>query len=308
MTDLGPLTTTFTPADNCKAVISGIVYTQTLDDGNTTTHKYHSLGPSATSSCYPPGFQAPSGFYSPGICPSGWVSACGSVETIGSATETRATCCPIGYACMPPPGSTETWSTLSCTSAPISAVSVTVPDNSNQFSKVTVLEGILINAAAINIRWQRNDFIASSTEPPTTSTASPTSSTPSTSLSSSSSSGDTPPATVLIGDPPSNYQAPDPLSTGAKVGIGVGIGGLLLISLAVGFWWWLRRGRVKEEGSGTVVQVVDPEVPKPPAEMWEQFQQEMQTSDNTHEMVTESNRHEVTGVSRPVELSSVPWR
>ncbi|KAI2617501.1 hypothetical protein GGR54DRAFT_209272 [Hypoxylon sp. NC1633] len=184
MADLGPLTDTFTPASECNTVISGKVHTQTLDDGNTTTYKYHSLGPSATSSCYPPGFEAPSGFYSPGICPSGWESACGSIETIGSATETRAMCCPRGYSCMPSPDATATWSTLSCISANIGGpLSVTVPDVSNQQSMVVELDHILINAAAVNVRWQRNDFfIASSTSAPTssstTSTTSTTSATP----------------------------------------------------------------------------------------------------------------------------------
>lgn len=102
MAGLGPLTTTFTPASGCNSVISGIVFTQTLDGGNTTTHKYHSLGLSATSECYPPGFEVNSNaYYSPGICPSGWQSACGRQEAIGgSITETRVTCCPT-YALFP---------------------------------------------------------------------------------------------------------------------------------------------------------------------------------------------------------------
>ncbi|KAI1653704.1 hypothetical protein F4813DRAFT_373758 [Daldinia decipiens] len=299
MSDLGPLTTTFTPASGCNSILSGIVYTQTLQDGNTTTHKYHSLGPSATSECYPPGFEPASGFYSPGICPSGWWSACGTFDVIASLTETRATCCPLGYVCIQQPDPTETWSTLSCSSSAISSVSVTVPDLSNQISKVTVLSGIIIHAAAINVRWQRSDFIASRTDAPTSSATS--------SLSPSLSQPPTPSGTEI-----GNEDAETGLSLGAKIGIGVGVGlgGLLLISIAIGIWLWkINHPKEKEQqGNMTINHLPNYGAQKTRAEVWEQYQQEMQTVSNTHEMITENNRHEITGTPRPAELPHESWR
>ncbi|KAI0181770.1 hypothetical protein GGR52DRAFT_55075 [Hypoxylon sp. FL1284] len=307
MGGLGPLTTTFTPASGCNSVISGIVYTQTLDDGNITTHKYHSLGLSATSKCYPPGFEVNSdAYYSPGICPSGWQSACGRQETILSYTETRVTCCPSGYRCIDPPQSTETWSTLSCSSAAISSVTVTVPDESNQNYMVTVLDGALIHAAAIEIRWQRSDF-APSTQPPISSTISAVSVTsPAVATSSSSSSSSSSASAAVV-----QAQSTPSLSTGAKAGIGVGAGLLVLIALAFGVGVWFRRRKRGRTGNvdfavGGGEQRQEPA--KGPAEMWQLYQQEMYTSSNTAEMVTESNRHEFTGESRPSELPVERWR
>ncbi|OTA98405.1 hypothetical protein M426DRAFT_258932 [Hypoxylon sp. CI-4A] len=296
MSYLGPLTTQFTPGPGCNSIISGLVWTQTLGDGNTSAYQYHSLGPSDTSACYPAGFETLSAFYSPGICPSGWFSACGWVDAIGSLTETRATCCPLGYACAQAPDPTATWSTLSCTSVAISSVSVTVPDLSNQVSKVTVLSNILINAAAINIRWQRDDFIASKTDTPTSSS---TSSSSLTSSSSSSSSASTSPSAATSA---SESGASSQLDV--ELGIGIGLGVPLLIAIGVGLWYWRRHSNAKKkQQSNDIPQLVTPwEPPKPPAEMWEQFQPEMQTLSNTHEMVTNNNRHEVTGRSRPIEL------
>ncbi|KAI1802319.1 hypothetical protein F4811DRAFT_529877 [Daldinia bambusicola] len=297
MTDLGPLTTTFTPASGCNSILSGIVYTQTLPDGNTSTHKYHSLGPSATSECYPPGFEPESAYYSPGICPSGWWSACGTLDAIATVTETRATCCPLGYVCIQQPDPTETWSTLSCSSSAISSVSVTVPDLSNQLSKVTVLSGIIIHAAAINIRWQRGDFIASRTDAPTSSATF----VPSLSSSETISEG------AGASNPPETG-----LSLGAKIGIGVGVGlgGLLLVSIGIGVCLWKINHPEEREQQGDAITnyPANPGGRKTRAELWEQYQQEMQTASNAHELVTENNRHEILGTPRPAELPHERWR
>ncbi|KAI0383215.1 hypothetical protein F5Y04DRAFT_30831 [Hypomontagnella monticulosa] len=312
-TGLGALTATFTPAPECNSVVSGVVYTQTLDDGNTTTYKYHTLGPSETSKCYPPGFAPTDAFYSPAICPSGWSAGCNSIDFIGSLTETRAICCPLGYTCNTDPETAGTWSTLSCSSVCETPISVTVPDVSNQQYKVTVLSHILINAAAVNIRWQRDDFIASSTSLPTSSPTSSTTS-PTTSPTTSSSSSPTPVSSAsTTNSSPIVTDTSNPSGTQSSlaIGLGVGLGSLLLIVLVAGFvswWWWRRRTTTKGQGP-TNAPMVEPErnTKQPPAELWEQFQQEMQTSSNTHEMFTASNTHEAMGVSLPAELPSQQW-
>ncbi|KAI1210775.1 uncharacterized protein F4807DRAFT_422591 [Annulohypoxylon truncatum] len=304
-TNLGPLTTTFTPAPECTEVISGIIYTQTGTDGNTTTHKYHSLGPADTSECYPSPFQITSAYYSPGRCPSGWSSVCGSVYIAsGTITETTATCCPPGYACMQAADVTDSWSTLSCTRAIESMVNVTVPDDSHQYYRVTQLSHVLVNAAAITARWQQTDFVASETDTSTTPTTSITSTTSeATSFSSAfptPSSSDTPSTSEDTG-----------LSSNAQIGIGVGagLGSLLLILigavLGIGIWW--SRKRTKKGPNDTIAHATNPEAAKPPVEMWELWQQEMETSNNSHEMATQNNRHEMPSTSRPAELPSNRW-
>lgn len=225
-----------------------------------------------------------------------------------------------GYDCVKASDAID-WQTLSCTSVADSPISVTVPDDSHQLSMTTVLTYILINAAAVNVRWQRNDFIASSTSPPTnspsssrtssvssitTSTSSVFSSITTSSASTSSISG----TNLTSGggeDTPVNTQQDNTLAIG--VGVGVGVGVLLLILVGFGFWWRKRRKAKKARADTSALKpsTSSQEMARAPVEMWEQYQQELQTSSNTHEMVTRDNTHEIYGRSRPAELPAERW-
>lgn len=89
MSNLGPLLTTYVPGPGCDDTLYGKIYSSL-----SVREKYHSLGQTDTTSCYPASFAAPNHWYSPGICPSAWSSACGSVVSSDATTETRVTCCP----------------------------------------------------------------------------------------------------------------------------------------------------------------------------------------------------------------------
>lgn len=84
------LTTTFSPSPFCTVDIYRINATET--EGWYFDH----LGPLAsTSACFPSGWAPDSSVYfSPAVCPSGYTIACSSLLSLGSVTETRATCCP----------------------------------------------------------------------------------------------------------------------------------------------------------------------------------------------------------------------
>src|ERR1700735_992507 len=94
-----PLTTTFTPPSSCLGTnnIWNIIYSPSFD--------YFVQGPPSTyrSDCLPSGYKVPSSgdsdftFYSPGICPSGYTSACPSTKTFGPSTVTVQICCPPGF-------------------------------------------------------------------------------------------------------------------------------------------------------------------------------------------------------------------
>ncbi|KAI1074894.1 hypothetical protein F5B20DRAFT_425106 [Whalleya microplaca] len=168
-------------------------------------------------------------------------------------------------------------------------MNVTVPDLSNQQSTVVQLQP-LIHAAAIEVRWQRNDFA-------TTTESSSSALTSSTSSSSAPSSIPFSPAETIISD-----TSPAGLSTGASVGIGVGAGlaGLLLAS-GLGFWIVRRRrahaSRKKSEGVDTNKEEESPHeivIPRSP--------QEMRVPHYQHELVTSSNTHEFPEDFRPAEL------
>ncbi|KAJ3551010.1 hypothetical protein NPX13_g11442 [Xylaria arbuscula] len=316
--NLGVLTTTFTPAPNCLSFVSGLIYTQTVTTNSTTTtseYKYHTLGQNNTSLCYPAYYHVGTQFYySPAMCPSGWYPACGNFGS-GTVPETRATCCPSGYSCMEP--ATDTWSTLSCISYAQSTIFVTVPDDAYQvWSRVVELQPV-INAGAINVRWQSSDF--------TTTTAPSSTSTPSSSVPSTTSAPTKQPAASGMATP----QPAQGLSTAGKIGIGVGIGGGALgFLLASALYLLLVRRKKRHQGDEKSNEITsngkdngdngnktpstdNPSLMKPhwPVEMWSLHQAELQTAENTHEMGTASNIHEVNSSTPAVyQSSNLPWR
>ena len=88
MTSLGPLTTTFVAPPSCTTSFSHLY----VIDGKGAVV----AGPvTANEDCFPPAYQnARYYYYSPGVCPSGYTAACSTTESIGTLTQTIATCCP----------------------------------------------------------------------------------------------------------------------------------------------------------------------------------------------------------------------
>lgn len=92
MSNVGPLTTTFTAPASCTTA-TGLY--QIWNDASSTYH--YEQGPLATmSGCFPDGYDAsPSQYYSPGLCPKGYTAACSSTDVVSATvTETAFTCCP----------------------------------------------------------------------------------------------------------------------------------------------------------------------------------------------------------------------
>ena len=94
------LTTVFTPAEFC----SDVLYTQSTHYHGLTWYKQDALGPGdgSNSACYPPSLSSvwkvidPSAvMYSPGVCPSGYVTV-SPVNNGGHDEPATAICCP-GY-------------------------------------------------------------------------------------------------------------------------------------------------------------------------------------------------------------------
>ena len=86
---LGALTTTFIPPSSCISSFSNayvVIQSSTL---------YQAAGPVSTAGCFPSNYQdARTNYYSPGICPAGYTSACTSLNVLETDTETVVTCCP----------------------------------------------------------------------------------------------------------------------------------------------------------------------------------------------------------------------
>ncbi|KAI1366215.1 hypothetical protein F5Y08DRAFT_337796 [Xylaria arbuscula] len=94
MTNLGPLTTTFTPqGPDCSSTFLG--------RDSTNQWLQYGIGGSSSSACYPDDFRPLDVYYySPGICPSGYTTACtAQVALSGNKFEDQYTCCPESYTC-----------------------------------------------------------------------------------------------------------------------------------------------------------------------------------------------------------------
>jgi hypothetical protein len=78
------LTTTFTPSSSCLNELW-----RAISDSST----WMRLGPHDTADCLPSGW-SPNTYYSPGVCPSGWLMAYSETVIVSSSTQTVGTCCP----------------------------------------------------------------------------------------------------------------------------------------------------------------------------------------------------------------------
>ncbi|CZR53500.1 uncharacterized protein PAC_03379 [Phialocephala subalpina] len=216
---VGSFTTTFTPPASC------------LDSFSTTTFSpsFYVAGPMTTQGCMPNNFQFSStNYYSPGICPVGYTTACQQVNSAGTVLETVVTCCPTSYACNPD-RILLVQLTYGCQSIFTSAVfphivviSGTIPVST--VSTTAILGAV--NAFSVQIRYQSTDFQSSKS----TITSTPTPSRSTTTTSTSSSGG----ASGGGGG----------ISHGAAAGIGIGsAAGALFLAGAFVFMYTLGRRR-----------------------------------------------------------------
>jgi len=111
------LTTTFVPPSSC--LTDTYLYVATL---NQPYPYFYSLGPPDTSDCFPSGWKpATTAYFSPEVCPLDYNIACSNYNSIGTLTETIATCCPSCSSAGPP------WFTgEACTSEILSNAIITV--------------------------------------------------------------------------------------------------------------------------------------------------------------------------------------
>ncbi|KAE9367963.1 hypothetical protein N431DRAFT_471345 [Stipitochalara longipes BDJ] len=182
--NLGPLTTTFTPAATCTVPV---IACSTCSYG-WAAQTCFSGGIEDYTACWPgtsSGVPAPTpplqgwGFYSPGLlCPQGYASACGAVETAAGTWkpqfplqtgETAVGCCPSGYACTTQASGTGTCA-LVATSTGI-AVSTCSAGKAEPVSTVAIpltvtskleASSFTVYAPLIQLVYQKSDVAAPS--------------------------------------------------------------------------------------------------------------------------------------------------
>ncbi|KAI3399599.1 hypothetical protein diail_6238 [Diaporthe ilicicola] len=237
----GPLTTVFTTPDFCASLYWTDTLTPPLSSVVCMPPKFHSL------------YDYSFGFYSPGICPTGYSKGCdfpvdrARVEDDGGAIyfggpvlegETVRVCCPNGYTCLE--------NTVSSYSK-----CVHTTDNSQL-------------AFALQVRWQESDLSILATDPtvagktysaPSTATA-----TPATIKSTSGSHTDanltpTPSSsssTTVAQNNNTGSTTKSGLSTGTIAGIAIGVGGMVFaFAVCALIFFVCRQRKKKREKDGT---------------------------------------------------------
>jgi hypothetical protein len=100
------LPTTFTPASSClgNTNIWLVYHDNKFNCFSSYACPYYFLqGPLDTSDCLPPNYEdSEDTFHSPGICPSGYTSACTSAQSLGTYAVTVQICCPTGFVFLLP--------------------------------------------------------------------------------------------------------------------------------------------------------------------------------------------------------------
>ncbi|KAH8422396.1 uncharacterized protein LDX57_000151 [Aspergillus melleus] len=223
------LTTTFTPASSCTnyhmLLYEASGFACMVGDQSSPCQYLH-LGPSTTDGCLPSDWSTGTdAYYSPGVCPTGYTEACSNLVSVGTVTETRATCCPSSYICQ-----TDTYwpwyDNNKCTRIVDTTEVYTymTDDPDDGLITTTSKDKYGANAYAVMIRYQSADHLPPTTSATTTAaTASPTSTTSQTQSATSSPDSGT-------------------LSTGAKAGIGVGVAaGVILLVVGTAIWFFRRR-------------------------------------------------------------------
>lgn len=284
---IAALETTFTPPAACFTTLEAYI------DRNTVL--LVPLGITATQSsyygCWPPGYQqfaaantgTEQGYYSPGVCPSGFTSAC-AVSAAGP--ESAALCCPRSvfyfpstififtlltgarrnYACTA--GATGVYAGMSCKSTIAATTTITAytPNllqsawQSDRTVVVPTGETTLALGYGIEVRWQSSDLSVFAGATRTGSTSSSSTRVPS--------STPTPtPAPALTPAVPHANTATPAISPSTKLALGLGIPiVVILLGLILAALLLIRRRRQQKQHPKPYAAAAPAPTP-PPAEL-----------------------------------------
>jgi len=206
-----PLTTTFTPPSSCLSL--------TFYDGPPYNEDRLGPSPSATE-CFPSNWKSDSTFFfSPGLCPYGYLTATTSLNLFATLTETVVDCCPSSFSWVPSAGVAYGGRCEKAYTDLASTRSNPEYSSTNLVSTATGTGPGYVVASLLQVRFQQTDLsILSPTDKGSTTVR----------------------ETVTI------TAAAKGLSTGAKAGIGIGVplAVLLLIAIGIGVLIMSKRKRL----------------------------------------------------------------
>ncbi|KAI1123870.1 hypothetical protein F5Y10DRAFT_285559 [Nemania abortiva] len=215
MTNLGPLTTTYT-AISSKAC-------QSLNLATDTEGFWLERGDHTLSGCFPANFTPLDAYYySPGICQEGYTYAC--TAGVGGLATTAATCCPSGFTCRTTRSENDNAACQSILRSDSSYIGdiVAYPDGLSSTTTTLIEAGETVYAPGVLVRRATTDaeWNLPSTNLEVTTTKSETLATSIESTLSSSGVLERP--NDDSNGPTDDSAAQTGLSTGAKTGIGIG--------------------------------------------------------------------------------------
>jgi len=254
--NLGPLTTIFTAPPECNSLTVSVagstyapyVYPRLFSSiANSCFPSAFPLGAAASSSVYGPyGDHDEHVYYSPGICPSGWLQ--NSVGTTGA--ETTAFCCQPGFNPKTTPavhgGASSTYCTSTIISTIVTTVAYTGDGEKTGFTQTFTFKDKEIPAGALWIRYKEGDFPSTSSSSLQTKTADSTkpstSSVPTSSVPTSSAPTSSAPTSNVTAAPDSSSGLP----VGAKIALGVGIPLVVILAGIISFFLFIRKRKQRQ--------------------------------------------------------------
>ncbi|KAK4120764.1 hypothetical protein N657DRAFT_692659 [Parathielavia appendiculata] len=243
MTIVGPLTTTFRAASSCTTATPQVYQVWSGAESSYVEGPLFTSG----SDCFPSGYDpAPANYYSPGWCPYGYTTACSSLASVSTETETAVICCPthFSYTCVA--SASQGQAALGCTTAWAGAeavIGVTVVTDGKASTTTVVSEtSNTITAYGIQVRFKPGDPtpVPTINNPPLSTIA--RTSIPSLFI----------PTDLLVPTQLASSSASSGVSTPAAIGIGVGSAvAALLLAGAIGLFLFLRRRRKRRSNSSS---------------------------------------------------------
>ena len=253
-TNLGPLTTTFTPPASCMVGVGKCPGCNTAWLGQVC----EGGGVFDAEACWPqttsgvpenlPGFNG-RGFYSPGvICPAGHTPACSAtaggesgwvVQFLMNVPETAIGCCPTGFSCdNDNNGQTCVLTRISPTSRTVDCISGTTVTGSSLLTASDAGSSIVVYAPLIQLVFQESDLASQTgSSAVARTTASTGTGRVSTTTPNAGSSSNSSPQSSSSAEPASAG-----LASGAIAGIAVGVLALIIgIAIAAVVIWKRKR-------------------------------------------------------------------
>ncbi|KAI1377988.1 hypothetical protein F4677DRAFT_32095 [Hypoxylon crocopeplum] len=306
MANLGPLTTTFVPSGTgCQSIHLG------------TNAGVYWLQYGTGDECVPSDYSALEGYYySPGICPQGYTYACRAGVGPTSSSITAATCCPSEYACQTrvqtDPNACK--SIMASDSSYVVDVFSEIDTWSSNLGTTTTFyqsgapvyaRGFVVLRDANDVEWFTSTAMSTIT---TTSTpiAATSASTPGASVntagavtpaaSNMDSSGSSMVSAQTDSPSSTTVYTTSSLSTGAKLGLGLGVPfGILVVvgAVAVAYLLGRRKGHSAHESPGPSAIISQGEaIPRKPK----------------YELHGQSKILEMSSLREPVELMGSPLK